>query len=244
MEHQMPDASAVPVPAKFHQPPIAKLLVAEDDVPLAHFLQRGLQSQKYEVQLAHDGDAALQALCTTQYNLLILDLNLPKLDGISLLSRIRPIIPNLPVLVLTARSEMEDRIQALDGGADDCMVKPFSFQELTARSRALLRRNRNSAGGVLQVGDLVLNRADFRVERSGKKIELTAKEFALLEYLMMNARRTVTRETIMEEVWKTAYDGSTNLVDVYVKYVRDKVDAGFESKLMRTVRGIGYVITD
>ena len=240
----MPDASAVPAAAKLNQPPIAKLLVAEDDVPLAHFLQRGLQTQKYEVQLAHDGDAALQALCTTQYNLLILDLNLPKLDGISLLSRIRPIIPNLPVLVLTARSEMEDRIQALDGGADDCMVKPFSFQELTARSRALLRRNRNSAGGVLQVGDLVLNRADFRVERSGKKIELTAKEFALLEYLMMNARRTVTREMIMEEVWKTAYDGSTNLVDVYVKYVRDKVDAGFESKLMRTVRGIGYVITD
>jgi len=242
---QMHDASAAAVPTiKSHQPPIAKLLVAEDDVPLAHFLQRGLQTQKYEVQLAHDGDAAFQALSTTQYNLLILDLNLPKLDGLSLLSRIRPIIPNLPVLVLTARGQMEDRIQALDGGADDCMVKPFSFQELTARSRALLRRNRNSAGGVLQVGDLILNRADFRVERLGKKIELTAKEFTLLEYFMMNARRTVTRAMIMEEVWKTAYDGSTNLVDVYVKYVRDKVDAGFEIKLMRTVRGIGYVITD
>jgi DNA-binding response OmpR family regulator len=244
MEHQMQEAGAVALQTKTHQPPIAKLLVAEDDVPLAHFLQRGLQTQKYEVQIVHDGDEAFQALSTTQYNLLILDLNLPKLDGISLLSRIRPMIPNLPVLVLTARNQMEDRIQALDGGADDCMVKPFSFQELTARSRALLRRNRNSAGGVLQVGDLVLNRADFRVERSGKKIELTAKEFALLEYFMLNARRTVTRAMIMEEVWKTAYDGSTNLVDVYVKYVRDKVDAGFESKLMRTVRGIGYVITD
>jgi DNA-binding response OmpR family regulator len=150
----------------------------------------------------------------------------------------------LPILVLTARSQMEDRIQALDSGADDCMVKPFSFQELTARSRALLRRNRNSAGGVLQVGDLILNRADFRVERAGQKIELTAKEFSLLEFFMMNARRTVTRAMIMEEVWKTAYDGTTNLVDVYVKYVRDKVDAGFEFKLMRTVRGIGYVITD
>ena len=244
MEYQMHDAGAVTVASKSNQPPIAKLLVAEDDIPLAHFLQRGLQSQKYDVQLAHDGDAAFQALSSTQYNLLILDLNLPKLDGISLLSRIRPIIPNLPVMVLTARSQMEDRIQALDGGADDCMVKPFSFQELTARSRALLRRNRGNAGGVLQVGDLVLNRADFRVERSGRKIELTAKEFALLEYFMMNARRTVTRAMIMEEVWKTAYDGSTNLVDVYVKYVRDKVDSGFESKLMRTVRGIGYVITD
>ena len=244
MEPQMHDASAVAVPAKPNHPSAAKLLIAEDDVPLAHFLQRGLQTQKYEVQLAHDGDTAFQSLSTSQYNLLILDLNLPKLDGISLLSRIRPIIPNLPVLVLTARSQMEDRIQALDSGADDCMVKPFSFQELTARSRALLRRNRNSAGGVLQVGDLILNRADFRVERAGQKIELTAKEFSLLEFLMMNARRTVTRAMIMEEVWKTAYDGTTNLVDVYVKYVRDKVDAGFEFKLMRTVRGIGYVITD
>src|SRR5580698_1484509 len=244
MEPQMHDASAVAVPANANHPATAKLLIAEDDVPLAHFLQRGLQTQKYEVQLAHDGDTAFQSLSTSQYNLLILDLNLPKLDGISLLSRIRPIIPNLPVLVLTARSQMEDRIQALDSGADDCMVKPFSFQELTARSRALLRRNRNSAGGVLQVGDLILNRADFRVERAGQKIELTAKEFSLLEFFMMNARRTVTRAMIMEEVWKTAYDGTTNLVDVYVKYVRDKVDAGFESKLMRTVRGIGYVITD
>ncbi|MGH9500031.1 MAG: response regulator transcription factor [Terriglobales bacterium] len=244
MEHQMHEAGAGATPVKPHQPSIAKVLVAEDDVPLANFLQRGLQTQKYEVALAHDGEAAFQALLTAQYNLLILDLNLPKVDGLTLLSRLRPIIPNLPVLVLTARSQMEDRIQALDGGADDCMVKPFSFHELTARSRALLRRNRNSAGGILQVGDLVLNRADFRVERSGKKIELTAKEFALLEYFMMNARRTVTRAMILEEVWKMPYDGSTNLVDVYVKYVRDKVDAGFEIKLMRTVRGIGYVITD
>jgi len=244
MEQQMHEAGAVALQTQPHQPPSAKLLVAEDDIPLAHFLQRGLQTQKYEVQIAHDGEAAFQALASAQFNLLILDLNLPKVDGLSLLSRIRPINPNLPVLVLTARSQMEDRIQALDGGADDCMVKPFSLHELTARSRALLRRNRNSAGGVLQVGDLMLNRNDFRVERSGKKIELSAKEFALLEYFMMNARRTVTRTMIMEEVWKTTYDGSTNLVDVYVKYVRDKVDAGFENKLIRTVRGIGYVITD
>jgi two-component system copper resistance phosphate regulon response regulator CusR len=244
MEPQTLEAGAVAAPIKINQPPIAKLLVAEDDVPLANFLSRGLQAQKYEVQVVHDGDDAWQALSKDQYNLLILDLNLPKIDGMALLSRVRPIIPNLPVLVLTARSQMEDRIQALDGGADDCMVKPFSFQELTARSRALLRRNRNSAAGVLRVGDLVLNRADFRVERSGKKIELTAKEFALLEFFMMNARRTVTRAMIMEEVWKSAYDGSTNLVDVYVKYVRDKVDGDFEIKLMKTVRGIGYVLTD
>lgn len=234
----------LPVDPTCHQTITAKILVAEDDVPLAHFLRRGLQTAQYDVDLAHDGEAAFQAVSSAPYSLLILDLNLPKLDGLALLSRVRPIMPNLPVLVLTARSGLEDRIQALDGGADDCMVKPFSFQELTARSRALLRRNRNSAGDVLQVGDLVLHRTEFRVERAGKKIELTAREFALLEYLMMNARRTVTRAMIMQEVWKAAYDGSTNLVDVYMKYVRDKIDSGFPTKLMRTVRGIGYVITD
>ena len=234
----------LPVDPTCHQTITAKILVAEDDVPLAHFLRRGLQTAQYDVDLAHDGEAAFQAVSSAPYSLLILDLNLPKLDGLALLSRVRPIMPNLPVLVLTARSGLEDRIEALDGGADDCMVKPFSFQELTARSRALLRRNRNSAGDVLQVGDLVLHRTEFRVERAGKKIELTAREFALLEYLMMNARRTVTRAMIMQEVWKAAYDGSTNLVDVYMKYVRDKIDSGFPTKLMRTVRGIGYVITD
>jgi len=245
MEQQTVETAVAEVPKSFpHQPLTTKVLVAEDDVPLAHFLRRGLQNAKYEVEVAHDGEDALRALSATPYSLLILDLNLPKVDGLTLLSRVRPVVPNLPVLVLTARNNLEDRIMALDGGADDCMVKPFSFQELTARSRALLRRNRNSAGGVLQVGDLILNRAEFRVERAGKKIELTAKEFALLEYLMMNARRTVTRAMIMEEVWKSEYNGSTNLVDVYVKYVRDKIDTAFTPKLMRTVRGIGYVITD
>jgi DNA-binding response OmpR family regulator len=221
-----------------------KLLIAEDDIPLTNFLQRGLQGARYQVDVAHDGETALQAITSSAYGLVILDLNLPKIDGLSLLSRVRPIMPNLPVLVLTARNSLEDRVSALDGGADDCMVKPFSFQELTARSRALLRRNCSTAVDVLQVGDLILNRSEFRVERAGKKIELTAKEFSLLEYFMMNARRTVTRAMIMQEVWKAAYDGSTNLVDVYVKYVRDKVDGEFETKLMRTVRGIGYVITD
>jgi len=241
----MSDATSAVQDASAVRPPdIPHVLVAEDDIPLAHFLRRGLQNDKYDVHLAHDGEAALKEVSTTPYGLLILDLNLPKIDGLSLLGRLRPVVPNLPVMVLTARSRLEDRIMALDAGADDCMVKPFSFQELIARSRALLRRNRKSAGAVLQVGDLILNRAEFRVERAGKKIDLTAKEFALLEYLMMNARRTVTRAMIMEEVWKTPYDGSTNLVDVYIKYVRDKIDSGFSTRLMRTARGVGYVISD
>jgi DNA-binding response OmpR family regulator len=236
--------SAVETKAAVLQTQIAQILIADDDVSLANFLRRGLQSSQYDVSLAHDGETALQELSKKPYGLLILDLNLPKLDGMSLLQRLRPIAPNLPVLILSARSGLDDRIAALDGGADDYLIKPFSFQELMARSRALLRRKGKVSGDVLQVGDLVLNRSEFRVERSGKKIDLTAKEFALLEFLMTNARRTLTRAMIMEEVWKTPYDGSTNLVDVYIKYVRDKVDTGFPTKLMRTARGVGYVISD
>jgi DNA-binding response OmpR family regulator len=242
---EMPETiPSVPTSPVVSQPSSAQVLVADDDVPLAHFLRRGLQTNKYDVRVAHDGEATLEEISTTRYGLLILDLNLPKIDGMSLLRRLRPIAPNLPVLVLTARTGLEDRIMALDGGADDYMVKPFSFQELVARSRALLRRNGRGSGTELQVGDLLLNRAEFRVERSGKKIELTVKEFALLEYLMVNARCTVTRAMIMEEVWKTPYDGKTNLVDVYIKYVRDKIDSGFPFKLIRTARGIGYVMSD
>jgi len=222
----------------------AQVLIAEDDIPLAHFLKRGLQTDKYTVELVHDGQTAFDAVGKNRYSLLILDLNLPKMDGMTLLRQVRPAMPDLPVLVLTGRSRLEDRVTALDGGADDCLIKPFSFHELTARVRALLRRHGKGAGGVLQVADLILNRPEFRVERAGKKIDLTAKEFALLEYLMINARRPVTRSTIMENVWKSPYDAKTNLVDVYIKYVRDKVDTGDGVKLLRTVRGVGYVLAD
>jgi len=242
MEHQVSDnqsKSAAP-----GLPPV-QVLVAEDDIPLAHFLRRGLSGNQYSVDLAHDGEAAVQALSQTAYNLLILDLNLPKLDGLSVLKQVRPHAPSLPILVLTARNRLEDRITALDSGADDCLIKPFSFQELTARTRALMRRQGGHVqAGPLQVADLTLNRAEFRVERAGRKIDLTAKEFALLEYLMTNARRPVTRAMIMENVWREPYDGSTNLVDVYVKYVRDKVDADASLKLVRTIRGVGYVLSD
>ena len=224
----------------------AHVLVAEDDIPLAHFLKRGLQGEKYHVDLAHDGEAAFQAANGVPYDLLILDLNLPKLDGMGVLKQVRPVMPSLPILVLTGLSRLEDRVMALDGGADDCLVKPFSFHELAARTRALLRRNdkgKNSCR-VLQVGDLILDREQFRVERAGKRIDLTGIEFAVLEYLMMNARRAVTREMIMENVWKLPYDGSTNLIDVYVKYVRDKIDTEFLPKLLRTIRGVGYVVAD
>lgn len=223
----------------------SRLLIAEDDVPLSQFLRRGLQSEKSGVDVVHDGESALQALAQTRYSLLILDLNLPKRDGMSILQEVRPKSPMMPIMVLTARSRLEDRIMALDAGADDCMVKPFSFQELLARTRALMRRN--VGGGsrtTLQVGELSLNRSELRAERAGKRLDLTAKEFVLLEYLMLNSPQPVTREMIMENVWKEPYDGSTNLIDVYVKYVRDKVDKDFPTKLLRTIRGVGYVISE
>lgn len=220
------------------------VLVVENDVPLARFLQRKLQSERCAVDIVHDGQTATKAAVGSQYNLLILDMNFPKLDGVSLLKQLRPVNPQLPILALAAGSRSEDRVMVLDSGADDCLAKPFSFQELAARTRALLRRTCHSNSGTIQVSDLFLNRDELRVERAGKKIDLTAKEYALLEYLMINARRPVTRVMIMEKVWKASYDDSTNLVDVYVKYVRDKVDAEASIKLVRTIRGVGYVLTD
>ncbi|MFZ0479798.1 MAG: response regulator transcription factor [Terriglobales bacterium] len=222
-----------------------RLLVADDDVPLSNFLRRGLQNETNGVDVANDGEAALQALSQNRYSLLILDLNLPKRDGLSILQEIRPKSPMMPIMVLTARSRLEDKIMALDAGADDCMIKPFSFQELLARTRALMRRNVGAGSRTtLQVGDLSLNRSELRAERAGKRLELTAKEFMLLEYLMLNSPEPVTREMIMENVWKETYDGSTNLIDVYIKYVRDKVDKEFPTKLLRTIRGVGYVLCD
>ncbi len=223
----------------------AHVLVAEDDVPLGHFLRRQLQSESYNVNLVQDGELASEAATRDKYHLLILDLNMPKMDGLAVLNHVRPKLPQLPILVLTARTQVEDRVLSLDSGADDCMLKPFSFSELMARVRALLRRTQHLPGTSLQIGDLTLDSREYRVERAGKRINLSGKEFALLEYLMRNARQTMTRAMIMEHVWNMPFDNSTNLVDVYVKYVRDKVDnAEFSKQMIRTVRGVGYVFSD
>ena len=225
--------------------PNPHVLVAEDDVPLSNFLRRQLESESYNVQLVQDGESASEIVNRDKYHLLILDLNLPKMDGIAVLNHVRPKQPQLPILVLTARTQVEDRVLSLDNGADDCLLKPFSFSELLARVRALLRRNPYLQGSPLQIGDLILDSREFRVERAGKRINLSGKEFALLEYLMRNARQTVTRAMIMEHVWNMPFDNSTNLVDVYIKYVRDKVDnPEFSTQLIRTVRGVGYVFSD
>ena len=222
-----------------------RILVVEDDAPLAAFVRKGLESEGYEVDVAFDGEQANTMAIDGEHQLIVLDLNLPKLDGIAVLRSVRPAKPQTPVLVLTARSRVEDRVEALDSGADDCLNKPFSYSEFSARIRALLRRGRSKAvEPVLRVGDLVLDRVERHVERAGRRIELTTKEFALLEYLMRNAGRHITRSMIIEHVWNMHFDSSTNVVDVYINYLRKKVDGDDGHRLIHTVRGVGYELSD
>ncbi len=222
-----------------------RVLIVEDDIALAGFLSAELQAERFTVDVVHDGEAALTILQDERrFDLLILDLNLPKLDGISLLQRVKPAQPRLRMLVLTARTQTKDKVKALQSGADDCLTKPFSLAELFARVHALLRRDAGLVPNCSKVGDLTLNREERRVERSGRRIDLTPREFAILEYLMRNAGRPVSRATLLEEVWNMPPDPSTNIVDVYMKYVRDKVDLPGEIKLTHTIRGVGYELRD
>lgn len=217
-----------------------RILVAEDDAPLAAFLRKGLEAEHYAVDVVADGEQAQFMAEEYDFDLLILDLNLPQLDGLEVLKNLRGKKPGLPVLVLTARSRIEDRVKGLDLGADDYLTKPFSFTELSARVRALLRRGGRTVDSVFRVEDLEMNRVERTIKRAGKRIELTPKEFALLEYLMRNAGRRVTRNMIIEHVWNLSFDTMTNVVDVYINYLRKKVDEDFEPKLIRTIRGVGY----
>lgn len=229
----------------FSGPSGRRILIVEDDLSLAGFLAAELESHKYKVELLHDGEEACTALTgERRYDLLILDLNLPSLDGIQLVERIRPTLPKLPVLVLTARHRIEDKVQTLQRGADDCLTKPFSLAELLARVQALLRRNSGVIPNRSRVADLVLDRAERRVERNGRRIDLTPRELAILDVLMRNAGRPVSRATLLEEVWNLSSEPSTNIVDVYMKYVRDKVDRPGERRLIHTIRGFGYELRD
>ncbi len=220
-----------------------RVLIAEDDVALASFLRKGLEAEHYAVDVSHDGEQARAMASELDYDLLMLDLNLPGVDGISVLRQTRAKKPRLPILIVTRRNRVEDRVQCLDLGADDHMGKPFSFTELSARLRALLRRSQSPAALALTVDDLKLDRTERRVERAGKPIELTSKEFSLLQYLMLNAGRRLTRAMIIEHVWNLTFDTSTNVVDVYVNYLRRKVDDGFGKRLIHTVRGVGYELS-
>jgi DNA-binding response OmpR family regulator len=220
-----------------------RMLIAEDDSALASFVKKGLEAEHYAVDVSEDGEQARALAAEFNYDLVVLDLNLPRLDGVSILRHVRTRKPSTPILILSGRHRIEDRVQCLDLGADDYLVKPFSFSELSARIRALLRRSHLPAESVLTVEDLKLDRVERRVERAGRRIDLTSKEFALLEYLMRNAGRRITRAMIIEHVWNLSFDTCTNVVDVYVNYLRRKVDDGFGKPLIHTIRGVGYELS-
>jgi two-component system copper resistance phosphate regulon response regulator CusR len=213
-----------------------RILIAEDDAALAGFVRQGLQGEHYAVDVVEDGEQARAMGSEFDYDLVILDLNLPKLDGVSVLRHLRLKRPNLPVLVLTQRTRVEDRVQCLDTGADDYLPKPFSFSELSARIRALLRRSHLPSESVLVVEDLQLDRVEHRAERAGRRIELTSKEFSLLEYLMRNAGRQVSRAMIIEHVWNLTFDTTTNVVDVYINYASSQVDQRKVGKLALAIQ--------
>ncbi|HXR19232.1 MAG TPA: response regulator transcription factor [Steroidobacteraceae bacterium] len=219
-----------------------RLLIVEDDRKLAEFVARGLRAERFAVDLASDGLEGQRYLDTYQYDLLILDLMLPQLSGTELLRRVRRAHSALPVLVLTARDATQDKVAHFEAGADDYLTKPFDFAELIVRIKALLRRTPQEHNDILRVGDLELNRLTQQVRRDGQRIELTAKEYAVLEYLLSSPGRVFSRTMILEHVWDQSFEGVTNIVDVYVRYLRRKVDEPFVDKLIHTVRGIGYCV--
>jgi two-component system copper resistance phosphate regulon response regulator CusR len=218
-----------------------RILVVEDEKRIADFLSRGLESAGYAVDLSADGQHALDLVHHTEYDLVILDLGLPDIDGLQVLAKIRNRKSSPPVLILSARDAVEDRVKGLEVGADDYLVKPFAFVELLARVRALLRRGQPTPER-LQVGDLVLDCIRRRVTRENEPIELAPKEFSILEYLMRNRGRPLSRTMIVEHVWDMDYDGLTNIVDVYIRHLRSKIDDRFPMKMIHTVRGIGYML--
>lgn len=223
----------------------SRILIVEDDVPLGKFLGRELDRRNLEVEIRTDGRVAWEYLQETKPDLLILDLNLPGIDGMDLLKRIRAEQPGLAILVLTARNRTEDLVRGLEEGADDFLIKPFSLKELIARVQRLLARRGHSAKHepVASTPDeLVLNREGYSVVRGDRRIELTPREFEILEFLLVHSGKIVTRKQLMEEVWQAPNDTSSNVVDVYMKYLRDKLDGSGDRKLIRTVRGVGYVL--
>ena len=219
-----------------------RILIVEDEPKVASFIRRALEEESYAVDVCQDGIQGRDLAFEVNYDLIILDLMLPNLPGLEVLKGIRAQKVKTPVLILTARSEVDQRVKGLDTGADDYLTKPFAIEELLARARALLRRASGETSGILQVGDLILNPITHDVTRDGQRIELTSKEYALLEYMMRNAGRVLTRPMISEHVWDLDFDTFTNIIDVYISYLRNKIDKGSERNLIHTVRGAGYTL--
>ena len=219
-----------------------RFLIVEDEEKVARFVRRGLEEEHHAVDIVADGEAAYEQIDLVPYDLIILDLTLPKRGGLELLRSIRQSGNKVPVLILTARSSVADRVKGLDLGADDYVVKPFSIAELLARVRALLRRGEIGAVTVLRADDLTLDLVSHEVKRGDQKINLTSKEYALLEYFLRNPNRILSRSMISEHVWDLHSDSFTNVIDVYVNYLRNKIDRGHKRPLIHTMRGSGYVL--
>jgi len=221
-----------------------RILLVEDDADLAQFIRKGLKEEHYAVDVATDGEEGLELALNNAYDLLILDIGLPKLDGLALCRRIRNKGNMTPVLLLTARNTVEDKVSGFDTGADQFLPKPFAFVELLAQIRALLRRGSAQQIVQLQVADLRLDPASHRVWRAGKEVALTNKEYALLEFLLRNKNRVLTRTAIIEHVWDISYDPMTNIVDAHIRALRAKIDRDFSPPLIATVRGAGYMLEE
>lgn len=223
-----------------------KLLLVEDEPKLASFVQKGFQNEGYDLDVAYDGQLGLSLFRQHAYDLIILDVNLPYINGFALCKLIREDNPHVPVLFLTALDSIDDKVLAFEAGADDYLVKPFKFQELLLRTRALTKRTADHAAvkRVLQIADLELNLERKTVTRGGQRIDLTAKEYALLEYLLLNRGKIISRVDITEKVWELDFDTNTNVIDVYISHLRRKLDKGFDTKLIHTVVGMGYVMRE
>ncbi len=221
-----------------------RLLLVEDEKKVADFIARGLRAEAFAVDVANDGTTGWDMAAHTDYDLIILDLMLPGLSGTEILRRIRKSERPSAVLILTARDATRDKVENFEAGADDYLTKPFAFAELLVRVKALLRRSPAARANELRVADLEVDRLTRQVKRGGKRIELTAKEYALLEYLAAHAGRVLSRTMIVEHVWDESFENLTNIVDVYVKHLRTKIDEPFPTKLIRTVRGVGYTLEE
>jgi DNA-binding response OmpR family regulator len=220
-----------------------RILIVEDEKKLASFIKKGLQQEGYAADTVYDGGEAVENAALFEYDLLILDLMLPTKSGLDVLREIRSKKPNLPVLVLTAKGAIDDKVAGLDAGADDYLIKPFAFAELSARIRALLRRGTQESSR-LRLADLEMDTAARQVRRGGQTIDLKLKEYALLEFLLRNVHRPVTRTMIVEHVWDIHFDSVSNVVDVHINSLRNKIDKGFSRPLIHTVRGVGYMLSD
>ncbi len=221
-----------------------RVLIVEDEKKVAGFIKKGLEEELYAADVASDGEEGLGLAETENYDLIILDIMLPKIDGLEVLSRLRKQKISTPILLLTAKDSVDDKVNGLNRGADDYLTKPFAFSELLARTRVLLRRGQNETKTVLQVADLTLDLVKHKVNRGEEEIELTGKEYSLLEYFMRSPGKVLTRTMIAEHVWDYNFDTFTNVIDVYVNHLRKKIDKNYSKKLIHTLRGVGYVMKE